>query len=54
MPAPSPLPEPNPEEEDALLDELDEATSAATQGDAVARIRAPAPSADEPAPQATE
>jgi segregation and condensation protein B len=52
MPAPSPLPDQNPEEEDALLAELDEATSAATR--ATRSPDPPAPPTDEPAPQATE
>jgi segregation and condensation protein B len=53
MPAPSPLPDQNPEEEDALLAELDEATSAATRATR-SPDPAPAPSGDEPATQATE
>jgi segregation and condensation protein B len=53
MPAPSPLPDQNPEEEDALLAELDEATSAATRATRSPDPPAP-PSGDEPAPQATE
>jgi segregation and condensation protein B len=53
MPAPSPLPDQNPEEEDALLAELDEATSAATRA-TQSPDPAPTPSGDEPAPQATE
>jgi len=53
MPPPSPLPDQNPEEEDALLAELDEATSAATRATR-SPDPAPAPSGDEPAPQATE
>jgi segregation and condensation protein B len=52
MPAPSPLPDQNPEEEDALLAELDEATSAATR--ATRSPDPPPPPTDEPAPQATE
>jgi segregation and condensation protein B len=53
MPAPSPLPDQNPEEEDALLAELDEATSAATRATR-SPDPAPAPPGDEPASQATE
>ena len=53
MPAPSPLPDQNPDEEDALLAELDEATSAATRATR-SPDPPPAPSGDEPASQATE
>jgi len=53
MPAPSPLPDQDPEEEDALLAELDEATSAATRASR-SPDPPPAPPGDEPAPQATE
>ena len=53
MPAPSPLPDQKPEEEDALLAELDEATSAATRATR-SPDPPPPPSGDEPAPQATE
>ena len=53
MPAPSPLPDQNPEEEDALLAELDEATSAASRATR-SPDPAPTPPGDEPARQATE
>ncbi len=53
MPAPSPLPDQDPDEEDALLSELDEATTAATRATR-APDPPPPPSGDEPAPQATE
>jgi segregation and condensation protein B len=53
MPAPSPLPDQNPDEEDALLAELDEATSAATRATR-SPDPAPSPPGDEPASQATE
>jgi segregation and condensation protein B len=53
MPAPSPLPDQDPEEEDALLSELDEATTAATRATR-APDSPPAPPGDEPSPQATE
>ncbi len=52
MPAPSPLPDHDPAEEDALLAELDEATTAASR--ATRSPDPPPPPADEPAPQATE
>lgn len=53
MPAPSPLPDQDPDEEDALLAELDEATTAATRATR-APDPPPTPPGDEPAPQATE
>ena len=52
MPAPSPLPDQDPDEEDALLSELDEATSAATRATR-SPDPPPPPPGDEPA-QATE
>jgi segregation and condensation protein B len=53
MPAPSPLPDQDPDEEDALLAELDEATTAATRATR-SPDPPPPPPGDEPAPQATE